>query len=745
MGYSLEDVDISSIIPKGVNVSHCSIQNPVKNLPFEWIHFTNSYLFSPAANFYNETEKKYKKGRYTNAIPGTIEYKKYWAEETKRCIHGYEPMIDGILGGIRITGEHYFYINYCRILRKTKNKFTGEDVKEEGFPEFLSMDYYYFHTLEWNENPLKFGRLAKDKKGLIVGKSRRKGFSYKNAGGCLHKYTFYPQSYCVIGAYLKEKAQATMKMVLTMSNFLNEHTEFFLNRAIDRNDIITSGRIEKVNGQDTVVGFKSTIQMMTFGDSGFKSVGLSATRFVFEEAGIFENLIEAYELTKYLFRDGNIMIGIPIIFGTGGDMESATKGFAEMFYNPNKYGLCGFTNIYDLNTNGSCGYFVDEMWFRPGEVEINGDVLELVDKDGNPNRWASEVDLDNERNLKKGSNKAGYILTITQNCKTPSEAFMVPDGNIFPIAELYDRLSKLKADDAYKYIGTPGELIFSDDEAAINGIKFLADMENKLNPLYEFPSKVGMDREGCIIIYDAPVLIDGEIPSDMYFIGHDPYAMNTDTGESLGATFVLMSPKYMSYGGNKIVAEYVGRPSGGNSMTVYNTNLEKLSLFYGNAKIMYEVSTGQGDVLNHFTKKKKLALLAGKPTLMLSRNIGTVKSGYTYGCATNEVNKGDLEQYVYDWLLEIRGEAEDGRKITTIDTLPSRGLIEELIMYSRKINTDRVSSLFMLMVMIQERTNKFAEEVKVKKETAMDWLSNNKTIFPNRNQSPKNDKWVFKL
>lgn len=38
-------------------------------------------------------------------------------------------------------------------------------------------------------------------------------------------------------------------------------------------------------------------------------------------------------------------------------------------------------------------------------------------------------------------------------------------------------------------------------------------------------------------------------------------------------------------------------------MTVYNTNLDKLSQYYGNAKIMFE--NDRGDVQNYFLKNKK--------------------------------------------------------------------------------------------------------------------------------------------
>ena len=51
--------------------------------------------------------------------------------------------------------------------------------KYDCIPAFLDMDYYYYHELE----------KAKDnKEGIIVAKSRRKGFSFKGAFNTVYEY-----------------------------------------------------------------------------------------------------------------------------------------------------------------------------------------------------------------------------------------------------------------------------------------------------------------------------------------------------------------------------------------------------------------------------------------------------------------------------------------------------------------------------------------------------------------------------
>ena len=67
------------------------------NLIDENIRFINTEEFSPEA-------KGFLKNKYFTASPkGTFAYREYWDEQTRRCLEGYE------VGGIRITGPHYFY------------------------------------------------------------------------------------------------------------------------------------------------------------------------------------------------------------------------------------------------------------------------------------------------------------------------------------------------------------------------------------------------------------------------------------------------------------------------------------------------------------------------------------------------------------------------------------------------------------------------------------------------------------
>jgi hypothetical protein len=726
-----------SEIPPNIlkDLNHIVLDNPVRNTQWTYLKFYDNSVFKPAANAFNRSLQNAKdknlKPSYTNSIPGTTQYLMFWKEEKSRCINGYEPIIDGKPCGIRIPGEFYFYLNYIRIMKYSLDPNTGEELKVLDFPDFCSMDYYWFLELEKNENPSKYGLQLSDKKGIICAKARRKGFSFKNAAGAIWKYTFFKNSFIIIASYLKDYAEATMSMALTMSNFLNEYTEFRHPRIINRNDEIKSGYIEKdENNMPIEKGYLSTIKIMTFQNSAFKSVGKFCTRMIFEEAGLFENLKSSYTTSEPLWKDGDRMIGIPILFGTGGDMASATQDFADMFYNPSSYGLAEYDNIYEnTDINGKCGWFVDEMWFRPSRVSIDNKIYEGVDKSGNAIRWVAEWSLDKERLIKKNSDKKTFDLLLTQKCKTPSEAFLITQGNVFQTAELYARLSKLKADDSYKYQGSAGELIEFEGE-----VKWIPDLENKLRPIYNFPLKSGQDAQGAIVIYEHPITINGQVPEDLYILGHDPWGIDAEGGKSLGSTYVIKSKKYalQGYGHDQIVAEYVGRPDPG-GFAEYNYNLEKLAVYY-NGKINFE--NDRGEVKPYFQKRKMLHLLCPPPFNVIRKDLpnstmGNRKYGYSMG---NDKIKQIGEQYLYDWLNEKR-IGEDGLEYTTIDFIPSKPLLEELITYRRKGNFDRVLSMIGCIIRLEDTHNPYEKDKDEKH--VLDFLNNNPILFK------KNKKHIY--
>lgn len=662
--------------------------------------FVNTKLFSEEAqNFQRD-------GYYTSSPPGTYGHREYWDEQTKRCLEGYS------IGGIRITGLHYFYLNFYRM--KATIKVGKIERKTLTFPRFLDMDYYAFHEIEQ-------GRF--DEEGMVIAKSRRKGWSYKMGALCDYQYNFYRDSTTIIGAYLDEYAQNTMDMVLEGINFVNTNTDWAKRKNPDRRDYIKARFKEAVDGREIWGGYNSEIFTLTFKDNSSAAIGKTADIMIFEEAGKWPNLINSYMLTAPVFRDGNKMIGQPFVFGTGGDMGKGTMDFAEMFYNPRKYWMRSYENIYDENAVGECGFFVDDMWYKPGKVfisykEIPQEVkdrysipvpnkdsmndkvaVEMVDADGNSNRFAAEYFLDIERDARRGKGSGrDWEDYITQYPKTPREAFLKPSGNIFPTIELNELLGQLETNNRASKLGMVGDLFWTEE----GKVKWRPNQN--LNPIMDFPLRNDKDHTGCVIIYESPYRdINGNVPHNMYIAGTDPYDHDSSSTDSLGSTFIYKTFQGFDKSFDVLVAEYTGRPD--TAFEWYETTRKLLA--YYNAKSLYENNLKGFKV--YMEQKKSLHLLKEQPAILKD----IVKESNTqrgYGVHMSKEIKMQCEIYTRDWLLEKKTDKEGIGERLNLHDIPSIPLVKELIAYDREGNFDRVIAFFLIMLHKQENYKKQVQQ-----------------------------------
>jgi len=667
--------------------------------------FINSHLFEEQARHFM------KHGSYTNAPKGTFAYREFWNEQTRRCKEGYS------VGGIRLTGEHYFYLNFSQI----KATVTENGIRRTRltFPRFLDVDYYFFHEKE---------KARLNNQGLIVAKSRRKGFSFKNASLCAYNFAFLRDSTSIIGAYLDEYSQATMYMALDVLNFLNKNTAWGKRRNPDRKDHVKARFKENLDGNEVWAGYNSEIYTLTFKDNFSAAIGKKAELFLFEEAGKWPNLIQSYMVTAPVFRDGAEMIGMPIIFGTGGDMDGGSNDFSEMFYNPEKYWLRPYVNEYEEGTDSSCGLFIDDMWYKPGQVLITREQLvpveekfpklteffmnleedehtfDMVDENGNSNREAAEFWLDREREVMKTSDsRTTWEKYITQFPKTPQEAFLQVAGNIFPTIELQRHLSKIEASNRMAPLGQTGELYWN-TETEDKNVKVRWKGDPNLKAVNKFPIKDNEDSEGCVVIWEHPYKDHaGVIPFGLYVAGTDPYDQDSSTTTSLGSTFIYKTFQNFDKTYNMIVAEYTGRPE---TAKEYYETIRKLLEYY-NAQTLYENNLKGLKI--YFEQKKCLHLLKQQPSI-LKDIVPNSKTHRGYGIHMSEPIKNQGELYIRDWLMEERGDTEKGDVIRNLDTLYSIPLLQELIKYNKRGNFDRVISFMLCMFHSQENHRVVAKE-----------------------------------
>lgn len=695
-----------------------STENPVRNTEWDFLYFEDSSVFSPAANNFKKSELETQgtgmDPEYTPALEGSLQYLDYWREELKRCKEGYE------VGGVWIPGVYYFYLNFCRI--KIKDDEKGE---REDFPMFTTMDYYWFLEFDKNSNNKDRTKL----KNILAAKARRKGFSFKVAAICVWRYTFFRESKTVIASQLGSKARNTFDFCLASIDFLNRYTEFgspwTRRKSSDNGCQIVSGKEVKQRGKKFIKGRKSEILTVSLNNKPDAAAGLGASLVIIEEAGMVKDLKKVFGFTEPVLRSGAIRKGIMVMFGTGGDMDGATKDFADMFSNPEAYNCAAYENIYEEGATGTCGWFVDDFWFREGAsfVDKDGVLHEAVDANGNPHRWVAEIDLNKERIVKSQGDKNDYSVFLSQHCKTPSEAFLVSQGNVFPVADLFERLSYIKKNSHKHEAYTAGLLVEHMGEIKFRPTELIDDSPS---PQTTFPLKPNTkDLRGCIMQYYPPEYINGVIPDDAYIIGHDPWGINAKLDRntpdtSLGAAYVMRTRRYFKEIGfpNTIVATYVGRTD---RMEEYNENLLKLSKYY-NAKINFE--NDRGEVRPFFQNKQQLSRLCASPGKILEKNnVTTTMRNRKFGYSMSNIRFKELGiKYLNDWLLE---PTIDDPNLRNLDVLLDKPLIEELLRFNFETgNYDRVMAMVGCVIWQEDNINPYNDNEK--KDNKNSFLLNNR-------------------
>lgn len=630
-------------------------------------------------------------GFYCDEPWGSDSWYSFWEEERRRCIEGYE--VDGVM----VTGDHYFYLNYCPI-QKVDDSGGKKSRKVKGFPDFWDGDYDYF----WSRQIARDG-IDKDTYAslglisdipqehldggynLIVGKSRRKGYSFKAAAIAAKNYFTLPNSLTVFAAEDKKYLypNGIFKMAMDNIHFINMNTAWAMPSDVINKPgqgHIRASYIEYRNGIKIESGFKSEILAVSFGDNPDALRGKDAYDIFFEESGAFGVpglLKDSYRATEDCVKAGSIKTGLITVFGTSGDMLGGTADYADMFERPEAFGFLPFRNIWeDKPSDDYCGFF------HPACLNMEG----YYDEQGNSDIEAAKASIKAERQklIDKGATTTEMQLRLQERPLCPSEAFTSSSINTFPVVELKRQLSRVKAQDKGIVKPIPVELSYDGSEVIAKPIMRGA---MPINSIHNLPS----DIRGCVVVYEQP---SPTAPKGLYKIGYDP--VRQDSGTSLASIIVYKGVQMGSFRKNLVVAEYIGRLDTAEDI---DRLAEMLAVYY-NTTIMHENEVSS--VKNYFRRIKRLDLLALQPDRVISKNVKNSKVARVYGCHMNAPLKDAGERYIKEWLLEIADYDEEGTPIRNIDNIYSQRLLEELIAYTRNGNYDAVSALIMCMMQVQE-------------------------------------------
>lgn len=656
-----------------------------------------------------------KHGYYCADPPGSPDWFKYWREERHKCLNGMSS------GGSRITGNHYYYINYCPI-QKVADPTAKVSEKIKGFPDFWDGDYNYFWTREIARKGILGALDVPDEDveitlhldtkeqaeslkkyleslhlevkilpnhllggyDLIVGKSRRKGYSYKNASIASCNFLHRPNSYTMFMAYEKKYLypKGIFNMALANINFANEHTAWSMpSDVVNKSDHIKASYIEYNNGIKMEKGFMSEIQAITFKDNPDAGRGKDAYDIIGEEVGAWGvpgGLKATYTAMEPSTKAGAVKTGMQTYFGTSGDMEGGTVDFADMHERPLAYGFLPFYDVWGTFEEKVEGFFHPVQWNMEGHYDEHGN--------SNLESAVAAEDKIREDLVTNGATSGELQKRMQEYPKNSAEAFGLIASNNFPVVELKAQLDKVKAKNWQQSKGTPVQLFYGDG----GKVRAKRILDGSKSPITSYKN-VPLDSSGCIVIYEEPV---PNAPKGLYKIGYDP--VRQDTGTSLAGIIVFKGVHIGTKHYNIPVAEYVGRKD----LPEDIDKLAEMLAYYYNTTIMHENEvTG---VKNYFRRIKRLGLLAAQPDLVISKNIKKSSVARVIGCHMTPQLKDAGERYVKEWLLQILDYDENGDPIRVIDKIYSVRLLEELISYHRKGNFDLVSALFMCMFQVQE-------------------------------------------
>lgn len=626
-------------------------------------------------------------GSYCQYPEGTSEYFKYWDEQMDRCKYGYTAD-----DGDFISGYNYFYLNFCPIQRMIYTTINNPDgstkikkTRDLQFPDFYDYDYYFFQAVEDAEG---------EGKHLCALKSRRKGYSYKNAAMACRNYYLFAGSKTYI--YASNKQYLTEDGILTKAwdymDFIDKNTAWGKKRSVNTQMRKRAGFFTKDEyGNEIELGFKSEIIGVTLKDNPDVVRGKAGKLIIFEEAGSFSELGAAWQIARPSVEQDGMAFGTMIAFGTGGDKDSQFETLKDMFYNPDGYNCIGFDNIWDETpSDKKCGFFIPQYTNMDFRDDAGNRIY--MDNDGNTLRRKSVEYILAERRkvIENATNSVAVDRYVAEHCITPQEACLEFGGNIFPKKELQEQLAKIRINKSLSNMKQVGDLVWEADGSLKWVIK-------KHGDITYYPLKKDDDPTGSIVIWEHPMK---DAPIGLYILGVDPYDHDQSGTNSLGSTFVYKRFQDFENYYDIIVAEYTGRPS---TAEEYYENLRKLAVYY-NGRIMYE--NERKGLFPYFTAKHCDYLLADQPDI-ISDIVGNTKVQRKKGCHMNKQIKQWGEGLIKDWLNE---EQAPGKK--NLHNILSEPLLEELISYNDTGNFDRVMALMQVMIYREQLYNVKVKEKK---------------------------------
>ncbi len=253
-------------------------------------------------------------------VIGTPAWREFWEEQIHYCLNGYTT------AGIHIPARYYHFLNNCKI--------SSVDSGRPHNPDYVDFQYELSLLVEHAKRP-------DVRKNLLIPKGGRKGLSEMGASTVDYGYRFLDGYHAGIAAGAKENSDDFLAKWKSMDSLMVNELKV---RKLSKNwDDIVAGWEEKSSiGGTNTFGVNNTIHSRTMFSNPNVFEGKYLTEVIFEEAGLFDKLLETFDSAVECMKRGNLQYGTFYIYGRGGNIKTGSKGFEYMWHHYEDYNCIRF-------------------------------------------------------------------------------------------------------------------------------------------------------------------------------------------------------------------------------------------------------------------------------------------------------------------------------------------------------------------------------------------------------------------
>ncbi len=418
------------------------------------------------------------------------------------------------------------------------------------------------------------------------------------------------------------------------------------------------------------------------------AVGTRPTVMVIEEVGLLNNVLSVHGANETC-QIRRTKFGSSFYIGTGGNMEKIIES-KVIFEDPEAYGFLGYKDPWE-NRKRPIGLFIPAIYCDN----------DFKDKNGNTDLDAAleQEMLVRAEKMKASSSSALDEYMMARPLK-PSEMFMSPGGNVFPVYKLRERIIEIETRSLFELHASVGELVY-DDPKEKKSVRWIEDVKRVMRPIKELNlDKLKGNIEGAIVVYEHPPenIPPASYSKSLYKIVYDP-VKDDNGGTSLASILVhkgFAASTWEEGIQDTIVAEYIGRVD---QVETLHEIAIKLAIYF-NCKVLPE--TNIPDFVRYVRMENRYNILQLSPFVAISKAIQNPGKKYDVGVTMTTKLGIHSEQLIRQRLLEVWKVLEDGTVLTNIDKMLSLRLLYELASYERGKNADHVSSYKLLCLWLSQ-------------------------------------------